>query len=186
MIFLHIYYSYSKINKSSQRILIANLSRYLNKKKEEIKLKYNKNGKPEVEGINFSISHSKQMMIQAFTVNGKIGVDIEYINNKRKYLQLAQRYFHSCEYKYLLSLDEKTRIKFFYDLWTAKEAVCKAQGGRLWYYLSENYLSLNHKNGIMAKLIKGLQLQQFETIKEYSVSMATEYQSEQVKIIHEY
>jgi len=188
MIYLHIYHSYNNIKKSSKSILLTNLATYLNKKVSEIKLNYNKNGKPEIAGMNFSISHSKHMMIQAFTLNGNIGVDIEYQNHKRKYLQLAKRYFHPCEHKFLLSLDGKARIKYFYGLWTAKEAVCKAQGGRLWYYLSENYLVYNNKqkNKKMAKSIKGLHINQFEIINEYSLTVATEYQPEGVRYIHEY
>jgi 4'-phosphopantetheinyl transferase len=188
MIYLHIYHSYDNIKKSSKSILLANLATYLNKEISEIELHYNENGKPEVQGINFSISHSKKMMIQAFTENGDIGIDIEYLSDTRKYLRVAKRYFHTCEYKFLHSLDEKLRIKYFYDLWTTKEAVCKARGGRLWYYLSENYLEYNNKqkNRKMTTFIKGLHIKQFDILDKYSLSMVTVCQPKGVKYIHEY
>ncbi|MBL4659840.1 MAG: 4'-phosphopantetheinyl transferase superfamily protein [Alcanivoracaceae bacterium] len=153
----------------------------------EVKLRYNKNGKPTIKGLSFSISHSQNVLVQAFTKNGEIGVDVEYKNSKRKYLAVAKRYFHPYEHQYLQSLDKSAAINCFYHLWTAKEAVCKAKGGRLWYYLADNYLenSCSGKKKNMVKSIKGLNILQFNEIKNFSLTIATQFKPEKVSFIHE-
>ena len=172
---------------SSKKLLTSHLAKYAGIKVPEVKLRYNKNGKPTINELSFSISHSKNVLVQAFTKQGEIGIDVEYINSKRKYLAVAKRYFHPDEYQYLQSLDKSTAISCFYNLWTAKEAVCKAKGGRLWYYLADNYLenSCLGKDKNMVKSIKGLNILQFSEIKHFSLTVATEFMPGEVSFIHE-
>jgi len=53
---------------------------------------------------------------------------------------LARRYFHPQEYSHLAELTEIERVRLFFQLWTAKEAICKFNGGVLWSYLGVNVL----------------------------------------------
>ncbi len=180
MIYLHIYQIDNSIKSQSKIILQENLAHYL--KTDTFAITNNENGKPTTSGIHFSISHSKDRLVQAFSLQGELGVDIEFINDQRDYLKLAKRYFHLREYKLLKSLEQKNAALLFYNLWTVKEAVCKVQGGRLWFYLDDNYLDDKQK---IHQTFKGLSIFQLDTIKGFSLTLATENPTEAVKLIHE-
>jgi len=182
MIYLHCYHLNNSNKDSSKRILLKNLSHYLGKVVKEKDIKKNTNGKPEIKDIYFSVSHSKKKLIQAFSIDGNLGVDIEYMDANRKVMALAKRYFHRLESQWLETLDAKQSATMFYKLWSRKEAVCKAQGGRLWYYLRDNYLDENQQ---MATSIKGLNLTQLDNIAGFSLVIASKDSSGNVKIIHE-
>lgn len=141
MIYVHRYRVQSDIRNFSRRELNKNLAHYLSRDISEIKISYNQNGKPVCEGLFFSVSHSKEVLVQVFSDSADIGVDVEIMNSQKPWLKLAKRYFHSCEYSQLKSMTEKEAVSLFFTLWTAKEAVCKAHGGRLWYFLADNYLN---------------------------------------------
>ncbi|VAW40931.1 hypothetical protein MNBD_GAMMA01-319 [hydrothermal vent metagenome] len=181
MINLHIYQVKAQPKLYSKEKLTENLCHYLDVKPANLNIYRNKNGKPSIAGIDFSISHSKHIIVQAFTKLGSIGVDVEYRNPNRKHLQIAQRYFHHNEYQYLKSLPLADMITSFYNLWTAKEAVCKAQGGRLWYYLADNYLT---DNNTMAMTSKGLTLLNFNKIPNFGLTIATTGKPDKVAFIH--
>jgi len=186
MIYLHTY-SFKSLNKKEQKIqsrslLIDNIAHYLKKDSASIQLNYNKNGKPSVEGLYFSISHSKNQLAQAFTFLGEIGLDIEFINPNRKYMKLAKKYYHKQEYKHLKLLNPEDAVGLFYSLWTTKEAVCKEQGGRLWYYLANNYL--NEKNTIVNS-INDKSIIQIDDFQYYSSTIVTDFQNNQIIINHE-
>ena len=97
-------------------------------------------------------------------------------------MALAKRYFHQSEFQWLNTLNSKQSVTMFYNLWSRKEAVCKAQGGRLWYYLRDNYLDENQQ---MTTSIKGLNLTQLDTINNFSLVVATDNTDDRVKVIHE-
>ncbi len=79
--------------------------------------------------INFNISHSNDLYVCAFSEKN-IGIDIEYLKKKRKFIDLAKEYFFENEIKYLLAIDGEQPERF-YRLWTLKEATLKAFGGKL-------------------------------------------------------
>lgn len=176
MIYLHTY-SFRTPNKKAQKayskqLLLANIAQYLNLHSKDIKLNYSKNGKPSVTGLFFSVSHSHNKLVQAFSFLGEIGLDIEYKNPKRKFLNLAKRYFHEKEALYLNTLNTTDAMHAFYTLWTTKEAICKEQGGRLWYYLSHN--CLNEKNQ-MITTFNGINIIQIKSLSKFSMSLATDF-----------
>lgn len=177
MIFMHVYKCSGKTKIFSKKMLIKNLARYLNQSTKEINMHYNKNGKPMVDGLYFSVSHCRNHIVQIFSKDSEIGIDIEYINPKRPYLKLAKRYFHALEIKYLNKLPHKLSLDLFYNIWTAKEAVCKTQGGRLWYYLADNYIT---KNLAITPEMKGINLQHLNTIPNYSVCIASTKKIEKI------
>jgi len=186
MITIHIYdftgLDKKTIKKKSKKLLSINLARYLDVKIDKVKLKYNKNGKPQTDGVFFSISHSKGKLIQVFTKQEKIGIDVEYKNPKRKYRKLAKKYFHRNEHNYLQTLNPTAATNGFYRLWTSKEAVCKAEGGRLWYYLADNYLDNENK---MLKIFNGLNLTQLDIIDGFSTTIASSCEYKKVKVLYE-
>ena len=182
MIYLHCYHLNNSSRDCSKSILLKNLSHYLGKIVTAQDLTKNKNGKPKIKGICFSISHSKNKLIQAFSFEGNLGVDIEYINTKRRVMALAKRYFHRSEFQWLKTLNLEQSASMFYSLWSRKEAVCKAQGGRLWYYLQDNYLNEKQQ---MTSSIKGLKLIQLHAIPDFSLVVAIDGSDDRVEVIYE-
>lgn len=180
MIFLHSYECKENAKVLSRKKLLENLSHYLGKSVQEVNIQYNENGKPQVNGVYFSVSHCREKIIQIFSTDTEIGADIEFKNNKRPFLNLAQRYFHPNESEYLSKLPIEDATDLFYNLWTAKEAVCKAHGGRLWYYLADNYLTCDLN---MSSVINGMNLQHFNRMRDFSLCIASSGKIENVKYV---
>ena len=72
---------------------------YLNKDPKKIIFKKLHNGKPIIDShkFYFNLSHSANWIVWAFSISGKVGVDLEYIRNNVMYEKIAERYFHRCE-----------------------------------------------------------------------------------------
>lgn len=88
-------------------------------------VKHGWNGKPEIEGICFNLSHSKNMVICA-AAHKLVGCDIEQISKAPE--KVANRFFCESEIKYLNELSEEKRKQEFYRLWTMKESYIKMTG----------------------------------------------------------
>jgi phosphopantetheinyl transferase len=182
MITIHCYQRDKDVKRASKKLLHQKLIQYLNIDDKKLTIQTNENGKPSIAGIYFSVSHCQNLIVQGFTQEGELGIDIEFKNPKRNYKGLAQRYFHVQEFQYLSSLNNVQALSLFYNLWTTKEAICKAQGGRLWYYLAEN--CLNKSNNIKST-IKGLHIVQLDHFSDYSLSLATQTKPKNMEIIDE-
>lgn len=88
-------------------------------------LQYNEYKRPEIKGIyDFNISHSGNYVVCAITDQGRIGVDIEQMR-EMKYQEFA-RVFTDSELDFI-NAAENPQHRFF-DYWTQKEAVIKADG----------------------------------------------------------
>lgn len=116
----------------SRFLLRILLSRYLNKKPEEIILVRNKFGKPELVGdqsqkIKFNYSHSDKFIIFAFILEDEIGVDIEKINLSINHTELADNNFSKHEINHL-KISGFEIVEKFFGIWTRKEALLKAAG----------------------------------------------------------
>lgn len=97
-------------------------------------LRYGDNGKPSVEGICFSLSHSGDMVICA--VGDKpVGCDIE--RTAQAHEKLAERFFAPAELKYLRSFSGDALNREFFRLWTMKESYIKMTGEGLKLPLSD-------------------------------------------------
>lgn len=84
-----------------------------------------KDGKPEVDGIFFNLSHSGDLVICAIS-DVTVGCDIE----KRREVptHLAERFFSDGEKAYLASFAGETYEREFFRLWTRKESYVKMTG----------------------------------------------------------
>ena len=90
------------------------------------KISYNEEGKPLMEGISFSISHSQDLVACAFSATGNIGLDVEYPRN------IERVYFRHCFNDQEWGLIEKDKSNHtFYQYWTQKEARRFASSRRL-------------------------------------------------------
>ncbi|WP_414829126.1 4'-phosphopantetheinyl transferase family protein [Alteromonas sp. H39] len=130
--------------RKQQQFLIARatlrviLSRYLpNTRPDILSIVVDSYGKPSLKnaghnGIQFNLSHTKGKILIGVAINKKIGVDIEYMDPKRNWKEIASHYFHPREWDRNLAIyDKKSELRAmsaFYKLWTLKEAFLKAEG----------------------------------------------------------
>ncbi|WP_395374064.1 4'-phosphopantetheinyl transferase family protein [Marinicella sp. W31] len=136
-----VHYNPTECRDQSAQVLQKLLMHYTNSH-QPLKIMRTEKGKPFVhEAIEFSYSHSRGVYVYCFSDSSSVGVDIEKIDTQRPCLKLARRYFHKQELMQLEKLPAQARTQLFFRLWTAKEALCKYEGGVLWSYLGVNLLS---------------------------------------------
>lgn len=100
--------------------------KYLGVAPDELTFRYGEQGKPELEGLHFNISHSGDRLAAAFTIDAPLGLDIEEHSPRLHARDIAGRYFSPGEREKLETSDDEEFLRRFYRLWTAKEAVMKA------------------------------------------------------------
>jgi len=94
----------------------------------------NEFGKPHISEpvlqspLYFNLSHSGDRIALAASGNPRIGVDVESTGEGRDVLAIARRYFSPADVAELGRLAPEDRLRFFYELWTLKEAFSKACG----------------------------------------------------------
>ena len=88
-------------------------------------IKYGENGKPEVIGVYFNLSHSGNIAVCAIG-NEEVGCDVEAVTEVKS--NIAKRFFTVSENKYLDQFEGEKRQKEFYRLWTMKESYLKMTG----------------------------------------------------------
>ena len=118
---VEIFYSFVKKEKSKE-MLKHILKKYYSIESEVL---YTAQGKPYLEKgeKHFSISHSGEMVIMAFS-DSPVGIDIELIKN-RDYQKISQKYFIEQEQSRISSLES------FLVVWTKKESFLKYTGDGL-------------------------------------------------------
>jgi 4'-phosphopantetheinyl transferase len=94
-------------------------------------------GKPELappwSAVQTSLSHSADMIAVAISTDRPVGIDIQYVPPDLDATGLSARFFPPVEAGYVAAgRDAGARADRFAYLWTRKEAVVKAVGGRLW------------------------------------------------------
>jgi 4'-phosphopantetheinyl transferase len=99
----------------------------LRRKPGEIEFGKGRFGKLHVPESNlfFNVSHSKTSFLLGFSFFGRIGVDIESLNDYNDLPQLAEYAFSDDEIQYCQNGDYPER---FVEIWTCKEAFLKAVG----------------------------------------------------------
>ena len=135
-----------RFEKQRRRFIVARgllrciLSRYTGEKPEELKFRYNPNGKPELlhNKVCFNLSHSGDIALCAVTLNKPVGVDIEQISKDINHKELTKQYFSEQESNAILGLPEEQQKEAFYRCWTRKEAFAKAKGSSILNVLDKN------------------------------------------------
>jgi 4'-phosphopantetheinyl transferase len=95
------------------------------------------NGKPGLaapwSGLHTSLSHSQDMIAAAISTGRPVGVDIQHLVPGLDTVGMSARFFPPDEAGYVAAgRGASERADRFAHLWTRKEAVVKAAGGRLW------------------------------------------------------
>jgi len=94
-------------------------------------IEYTEHKRPYINsiGADFNITHSKTMVGLAYAEQGKVGIDIEYMQQIEEF-QFKQ-FFCQEELSWI-----GTSIERFYTLWTRKEAIIKASGKGVFHELT--------------------------------------------------
>ena len=142
----------------------------------DAEINFGSNGKPEIEGIFFNLSHSKNMVICAIS-DKVVGCDIEQVSVAPE--KVADRFFSEAEQRYLSQYSGEEKNKEFYRLWTMKESYMKmtGEGMRLPLHQFELHfgecVQLYRDGSLQDCFIKEYELLQDETLL-YQVSVCAE------------
>jgi 4'-phosphopantetheinyl transferase len=129
----------------SQRIVARGklrqlLASYLNVAPESVDLTVGLQGKPQVAGLEFNLSHSGDLV--AYGIGSvAVGIDIEQ-QRDLDCEALMQRFFAPAEQRAWQQVPVAARSATFFQLWTMKEAYVKAIGTGLHTPLSTFAVSL--------------------------------------------
>lgn len=115
---------------SARGLLRTLLGAYLRKPPAELSFSYNTWGKPALSdcALEFNLSHSQDLALYALARDRAVGIDVELIRNDPACLEIAEGYFSRREVTTLRALRPSQRAQAFFNCWTRKEALIKAQG----------------------------------------------------------
>jgi len=96
-------------------------------------------GRPELprRPLRFSLAHSRGLALAAVAEHADVGADLERMDAPLAEPPSAERYFAPAERARLDRLTGPARLRFFFELWTAKEAYLKATGAGITAGLGE-------------------------------------------------
>jgi 4'-phosphopantetheinyl transferase len=83
---------------------------------------------PDNETLQFSLSHSHDLVAVALTSHARIGIDVEWMQNKSDLTELAKRILSEADFQAFQALPENEKVVAFFRIWTRKEAFLKATG----------------------------------------------------------
>lgn len=91
---------------------------------QSVKLAYNEQGAPFVEGIdvNISISHTQRLVVLAVDLERTIGVDAEQAD-RHQVLRVRDKFLNASEKRFIAPDDLAAHV----IAWTAKESIIKAE-----------------------------------------------------------
>lgn len=115
---------------ASRWLLRKVLGQYLQQAPASVVFSRSEKGKPYIANnpLKFNLSHSGHWALLALAQDMELGVDIEQIRDSRDLLGIAENYYHPDEFAQLRQRHGDEQIRFFYQLWTLKEALLKAMG----------------------------------------------------------
>jgi 4'-phosphopantetheinyl transferase len=112
------------------------VSRYLNVSPQTVAFTYSAEGKPALNPSHasklvFNVSHSGDIAAFAFTLQHKIGVDVEMVRHDVDVDEIPKRFFSDHEQQGLAKLRNYDKFRGFFNCWARKEAYVKAVGSGL-------------------------------------------------------
>jgi 4'-phosphopantetheinyl transferase len=140
-------------------------------------IRYTTRGRPYIQGLgDFNITHSGNLVVCAFAAHGRIGIDIEM----HQTLDISDyvRQFSDNEWHHINQHPNPTIL--FYDHWTAKEAILKADGRGLIDDLAS--LEVSNFNQVVLDNITWY-LHRIDQFPSYSCQIATDQLNHQYSFI---
>lgn len=131
----------------------------------KIRFYYKENKKLAVDGAEFNISHSGNILLVAINTS-TIGVDIELIKKDFDFEPILETCFNSNEIEIINQSEEKP-LKF-YNLWTRKESLLKATGEGL----VDNLSAIDCLSNPVSRNGSDYQIQSFIMCEKYIASLA--------------
>jgi 4'-phosphopantetheinyl transferase len=106
------------------------LGYYVNQNPKKLQFALDEHGKPclKTHSIEFNLSHSEDLALFSFSLDGKIGVDIEHVRGIPEAADIIKRLFSSREKWIHFLTPSVCRQEVFFEFWTRGEAVVKAAG----------------------------------------------------------
>lgn len=103
---------------------------FLGMKPGAIEFALDPTGKPFIrnDALEVNVSHSGDWVLAGFTANRDIGIDVEQRRADFDVLEVASAVFSPWERETLAEFAPTVRQRLFFDVWTRKEAVIKADG----------------------------------------------------------
>lgn len=111
--------------RTALRLLLADA---LGMSPESIPFTYGPKGKPE-SALPFNVSHSGGLALIALGGSAPLGVDIEQVRTDLEPLSLGRTVYTEAELAALAALPKTAQHDAFFEAWTRKEAIIKAEGG---------------------------------------------------------
>jgi 4'-phosphopantetheinyl transferase len=148
------------------------LGKYLARSPLDIDISLGIQGKPQVAGLEFNLSHSGDFVAYAIS-DRPVGIDIEQVR-AMDLSGIVQRFFAPSEFIAWQKLSPTEQELAFFRTWTVKEAYLKAIGTGLHTPLSEVEVSidLEHPKILQAP---GSENWQLHSIKNLAISLATQF-----------
>ena len=114
------------------RLILAD---YVDAAPGKLRLRRGRHGKPSLADdpdLRFNLSHSGELALVAVTRRGAVGVDVDRARPGLPIGPFAERFFPPAVARFVAAAaGPAERAERFLRLWTRKEAVVKAAGGRL-------------------------------------------------------
>jgi 4'-phosphopantetheinyl transferase len=107
------------------------LGHYLQQTPETIELATTDRGRPffpQDETVQFSISHTHDLVAIALTTGARVGIDLEFMQPPLDLPELAKRIFSEEDLQTFQALPGHEAPAAFFRAWTRKEAYLKARG----------------------------------------------------------
>jgi 4'-phosphopantetheinyl transferase len=131
-------------------VLRTAIARYTGDDPRSLEFSYNRYGKPALlrpsgTALEFSLSHTRGLVVCAVALGDVVGVDAESWQRPRGLapLELARRFFAPAETAALARLPAEEQLAAFLEFWTLKEAFVKACGTGLATPLEDFAFSLS-------------------------------------------
>ncbi|WP_165798304.1 4'-phosphopantetheinyl transferase family protein [Chitinophaga costaii] len=129
-------------------------------------IEYNSFGRPFIPGcVDFNISHAGHLVICGISDSGPVGVDIEY-HQPVELTDFANCFSHA---EWNSIQHSNGSISRFYEYWTAKEAILKANGCGLTDNLTD--LEVNNRTEVLFEGVVWY-LHKVAIFADYSCSVA--------------
>jgi 4'-phosphopantetheinyl transferase len=169
---------------TARGVLRVILGRYLGSDARDVRFIYGRNGKPSLAGeqesrLCFNVSHSRDLVLYAFTYDRKIGVDVEYIDHDRAIEHIVERFYSPGEISAFKSLPADKQHDAFFTYWTCKEAYLKAEGTGLSFGIDKVEISMTPEKHIALAGIDGdaqlaalWSLETLDAAKGYAAALA--------------